>query len=637
MRLFTFLCAFFISQTIFAQLPVANFSFSNGCEGSVTSFTDLSTNSPTTWNWNFGDAGTSTNQNPTHIYSSPGVYTVTLIVYNGAGYDTLAQNISVFPLPTANAGLDETICNGSSVGLSASGGNTYTWSPSTGLSSISIPNPIAYPTSTTVYTVTVIDSNGCFNNDMITVNVNPLPIVNYTSHTKCEDSGGFATVNLTSMDNYISGGLSMVDWYTDAGYTNLITDPSAYYTDSTILYTKIIANGCVNTNIAEINIPINDISVSPMPVDLTCHGVCDGSITLTPLGGNPPYNYSWTPGGMTTQNLNNLCAGTYTYTIIDANACIQFDDVVVNEPLPSSIINGVIYFQTVPVTAGIAQLIRKDGNLPSDMTVVDLTAVNPVNGEFIFDEVPSGNYIIKVLGDTSIYNCAATYAMGTTQWQLAQVYTITNSCNDSLYLDIDLIELPSNSGPGTINGRLVTSGGPLLKAPGDPIPDIDITVEQSPGGGIMSATTTDIDGYFTVENLPLGTYLIKADMFGYGMDTLQTVTFDGTNNSYNVTLCSNDTINMIDMCNMVVTGVNEVDKTNLINIYPNPAKDFLTIAYYKNEPYNIEIIDITGKKVLSKPFKNAINQVDISSLNSGLYVIRVFNEKTDVVTKLMIK
>ncbi|MBI2281023.1 MAG: PKD domain-containing protein [Bacteroidetes bacterium] len=570
-----------INGILMAQNPVADFNFTNVCLGNSTTFTDLTSNSPTLWDWNFGDgSGTSTQQNPTYTYSNSGNYTVTLVAYNGVGYDTIPKvvtvfanptvnvgpdqsiclgsattlsasggiaynwspatglssttvsnpsasptstttytvtgtdangctandmvTITVFPLPSVNAGVDQTICLGTPVGLSASGAVTYIWSPATTLSSNTVANPTASPTTTTTYTVTGTDANGCTANAMVTVTVNPLPIINYTSHTLCETSGGFATVNLTTMDSYISGGLNMVNWYLDGSYTTPITDPSAFYTDSTIVYTQIVdINSCKNTNIVEINIPINDIVVTPTPADASCNGLCDGSIVLTPSGGMAPFNYSWTPGGMTSNPLTGLCSGTYTYTVIDANGCIQFDDVIISEPLPNSIINGTIYYQTVPITAGIAELIRQNGSLPSEMTLVNTTAVNPVNGVFTFDEVEAGNYIIKVLGDTAIYNCAATYPSLTSQWQLAQQFTITSNCSDSVYVNIDLIELPSNSGTGTINGRLVEGdGGVFNKAPGEPIPDIDITIDQSPGGGIMAATTTDSLGYFTVTNLP---------------------------------------------------------------------------------------------------------------------------------------
>jgi uncharacterized protein (TIGR02145 family) len=70
--------------------PIADFDASPTVifEGQSVQFTDLSTNSPTSWNWNFGDGGTSSDQNPTHPYSQAGDYTITLSVTNNFGSDT---------------------------------------------------------------------------------------------------------------------------------------------------------------------------------------------------------------------------------------------------------------------------------------------------------------------------------------------------------------------------------------------------------------------------------------------------------------------------------------------------------------------------------------------------------------------
>lgn len=52
-------------------------------------FTDCTLNSPLAWNWNFGDGGSSSDQNPTYIYENPGMYNVSLIAANALGIDTL--------------------------------------------------------------------------------------------------------------------------------------------------------------------------------------------------------------------------------------------------------------------------------------------------------------------------------------------------------------------------------------------------------------------------------------------------------------------------------------------------------------------------------------------------------------------
>ena len=67
------------------------------------------------------------------------------------------------------------ICSGSSTSLGASGGSSYSWSPSTGLSATNVSNPTASHTSTTTYTVTVTDGNSCTATDDVVVSVDAAP------------------------------------------------------------------------------------------------------------------------------------------------------------------------------------------------------------------------------------------------------------------------------------------------------------------------------------------------------------------------------------------------------------------------------------------------------------------------------
>ncbi|MEA1979787.1 MAG: S8 family serine peptidase [candidate division Zixibacteria bacterium] len=69
--------------------PVADFSGSptSGGVSLNVSFTDLSTENPTSWSWTFGDGGTSTAQNPSYTYNTVGTYTVTLTATNAYGSD----------------------------------------------------------------------------------------------------------------------------------------------------------------------------------------------------------------------------------------------------------------------------------------------------------------------------------------------------------------------------------------------------------------------------------------------------------------------------------------------------------------------------------------------------------------------
>lgn len=85
--------------------PTANFSISNStlCVGDCIDFTDLSTDTPTSWEWDFtpNQPSSSTDQNPSGIcYTAPGVYQVTLIATNAVGSDTTTQAVTVFETDT---------------------------------------------------------------------------------------------------------------------------------------------------------------------------------------------------------------------------------------------------------------------------------------------------------------------------------------------------------------------------------------------------------------------------------------------------------------------------------------------------------------------------------------------------------
>jgi len=84
----------YITATTAVIAPVAEFSATplNGDAPLFVNFTDQSTNAPSSWSWTFGDGGTSTDQNPSHDYTTPGVYTVVLTATNSAGSDDETKN-----------------------------------------------------------------------------------------------------------------------------------------------------------------------------------------------------------------------------------------------------------------------------------------------------------------------------------------------------------------------------------------------------------------------------------------------------------------------------------------------------------------------------------------------------------------
>ncbi len=138
----------------------------------------LTVNGAQTYNWTGPDNFTSADStidipNPPISYS--GEYYVTATTAKGCTSSD-STNIFVYPAAFANAGSDVTICEGTSTELTGAGGVSYSWSPTTGLSSPASSTTSASPSDTTAYILTITDSNGCKANDTVNVNILKKPV-----------------------------------------------------------------------------------------------------------------------------------------------------------------------------------------------------------------------------------------------------------------------------------------------------------------------------------------------------------------------------------------------------------------------------------------------------------------------------
>src|SRR5690606_32442891 len=99
------------------------------------------------------------------------------------GYDTVVVNVK--PLPTISAGSNQMICGGDTAQLQATGGVSYTWTPSATLSCAACPDPQATPVTPTTYTVTGTGDNGCTNTAQVTVSMHPQPVLTASDEDIC--------------------------------------------------------------------------------------------------------------------------------------------------------------------------------------------------------------------------------------------------------------------------------------------------------------------------------------------------------------------------------------------------------------------------------------------------------------------
>ncbi len=132
------------------------------CEGdSVLLLVPLSNDN--TYLWNNGDSLN------TSLADSSGSFSVLVTDTITGCINTDNVNITVFPSPIANAGPDTTLSLGTSYEMLGSGGALYAWSPGSSLNDSTIAQPMATPTETTLYTLTVSDVNGCTDVDYIEI------------------------------------------------------------------------------------------------------------------------------------------------------------------------------------------------------------------------------------------------------------------------------------------------------------------------------------------------------------------------------------------------------------------------------------------------------------------------------------
>ena len=234
-------------------------------------------------------------------------YTVTGTDANGC--QNMSQVvITVNPLPIVEAGLPQTVCQGTSVTLAGSGAQSYSWNNG-------VTNGTSFtPGSTQTYTVTGTDANGCQNTDQVVVTVNPSPIVNAgNDQTVC--AGTSVTLSASGASNYV--------------WNNGVTNGIAFTPGSTQTYTVTVsANGCQATD--QVTVTVNPLPIVEAGLP---QAVCQG--TSVTLAGSGAQSYTWNNGGVDNVPFTPNTTLTYTCTGTDANGCQNTDQVVVTvNPFP---------------------------------------------------------------------------------------------------------------------------------------------------------------------------------------------------------------------------------------------------------------------------------------------------------------
>ncbi|MFL5752862.1 MAG: M43 family zinc metalloprotease [Bacteroidia bacterium] len=515
---------------------------------------------------------------------STSTYTVTGTDANSC-QNTAAKTITVNPLPTVTASATfSSVCAGASTTLSGGGATTYSWTGG-------ITNGVAFvPASTTTYTVTGTNANGCSNTatKMITVNSIPTVTANATSSTVC--SGSATTLS--------GGGASTYSW------TGGVSNGVAFAPSATTTYTVTgtTAAGCSNT--ASKTITVNSsptVSSSASPSTITA----GSSSTLTASGAT---TYSWMPGSLSGASVSVSPASSTTYTVTGtaANGCTGLSTALVTVSGTSSVPSTKVRTADCGITlSSMSQIIYCDvvsGAVDYEWEFVNgATTLTKVRGSSSTNLVPSWvtgitnglTYDVRVrakVGSTwgnfnTICQISTLGTIGTTQLRNVDCGAALTSIQQIIYCnpvaDASDYEWEWTEG-GVTKTRMRGSANPNFNPIWVP--------------GMQHNKTYDVR---------IRAYMgSTAGVYG----TMCQVTIPVTGKLINPNLATETAI---------------TDEVSVI-AYPNPTNSILTIAASENIK-SISLYSLSGDLVIKD---SPANEIDLTNFNNGAYILVVRTETT---------
>ncbi len=403
--------------------PDADFSADplEACENDEICFTDLSTGEPNSWEWDFGDGGTSTDQDPCHTYTQAGTYTVSLTVNNaydcGPDTETKEVYITIYPNPIADfegtpldACAPEEVCF---TDFSTGEANSWSWDFGDGGTSTE-QNPCYTYTAAGTYAVTLTVNNvyGCgpaTETKQEYIVIRPVPDADFSADPleACEP-GEICFTDLST------GEASSWFWEFGDGGTSQLQNPCYTYQvagDYTVSLTVDNVYQCgPDTETKEVYIVIHPTPVAEFE-GAPLEGCAPEEVCFLDRSTGEPDSWFWDFGDGATSVLQSPChtyqaAGTYTVSLIVNNEFDCGPDTLIKEQ----------YVDIWPIPDADFTATPRNGCAPLDVTFTDLSSEGLVSWFWEFGD-----------GGTSteqnpkhIYQNAGTYTVSLTVYDEAK-------------------------------------------------------------------------------------------------------------------------------------------------------------------------------------------------------------------------
>ncbi|NBO61374.1 MAG: hypothetical protein EBU82_10440, partial [Flavobacteriia bacterium] len=404
------------------------------CDGNSLGFINLqisggtqNANAPiynTSWQWaplqNPGINCSATNI-PNNTFSPSsltcGIYTVTVTDANGCTAQ-YTDSIIITPTPfQANFSSTNIQCFGQTDGI-------ITVTPTTGTApfdvvitpngggAINPPGPEIFAINNSytannlspgTYLVTITDNNGCQDDSTLIIVAPQSPIT--ATVLNPIDASCFGN-NDGSFIVGISGGTAPYTINVDpfgppppfSSNLTLISNLSANTYSVTVLDVNQCSSSPVNVTISQPPL----LTASLTGTSINCFGDCSAGISSAVSGGTLPYTYQWTSGANSwnTPNINNLCAGSYQFSLVDNNGCTFADSYTINQP-PSPMVVTVVGVDSLSCFgANDGQIVvAVNGGTPNYTVSLGVITqnINPnINNTATFSNLGAGNYVLVV-------------------------------------------------------------------------------------------------------------------------------------------------------------------------------------------------------------------------------------------------
>jgi hypothetical protein len=425
----------------------------------------------------------------------------------------------------------------------------------------------------------------------IIVNVTNVSAPGLCDGTAMVDTNNFVTAtSLTWMqgNTVIQNGGYMITNLC-AGQYNLIFMGGGFTSTSTFTIGSNLPNPCTGFSIFCGSTPTSAANV------------CDGSVTVTAVGGSAPYTYQWSNGGMiNTPALTNLCIGTYSVTVIDANGCSE--------------------------TSGAT-------------VVVDSTIANPCAGFYVncsqIDATSAtacdGSATINIVGGTNPYTVQ--WSNGSTSLSIANLcvgnYSVmvqdNNQCTFNWSCTIG--NSSTNIDSVTVIGNLATGSNVIGTMNSGWIYNCTIDLAALDTAYMVSATFGNT--MFTQDSLYTTWYLVDTNGNFMYVNYNYSIPF-GTSGLYNLVLQLYCPIksqpvyyNIISVLNLEEAGI-ENNNLSHMNVYPNPVQNELNIGNLMDS-FDYTLTNMDGKIIQSGKVSPSNKTIDLTYVANGTYIVQLKN------------